>query len=380
MLLIKNIHIYSPENLGIKDILISGKSIYKIKDKIEISSDYAKIIDGSNKILIPGIVDKHIHVTGGGGEGGMTTRVPAVKIKDLIKNGITTVVGLLGTDNTTRTLRDLYAKTKSINELGLTAYALASAYKYPIETLTSDLRTDMCYINECIGCKIAISDHRSSCVNIHELRRVATDVYIGGKLSAKQGVFTLHVGDSDEKLNLIFDCLENSDLPKILFQPTHCNRNENLLNHSLKFLKEGGYIDLTCGISKNLSPASIVKKLKKENYPLSHITMTSDGNGSFSTYDKDGKLLEIGASNVNALYKEMLSMTQNHDIPLEEAIRYISTNPAQSIGIGDKKGCIKENYDADLLLLDKEYKIESTIAKGEILMHKNEFLKLIPFE
>lgn len=96
MLLIKNIHVYAPEDLGLNDILVAGGKIERIEPNINISQDYVEIIDGSGKKALPGFIDPHVHITGGGGEGGSHTRAPEITLSTLVSAGITTVVGLLG--------------------------------------------------------------------------------------------------------------------------------------------------------------------------------------------------------------------------------------------------------------------------------------------
>lgn len=381
MILIKNIEIYSPEYLGKKDLLIAGHNIEMIEDKIDIDEKYVEIIDGTGKKLIPGLIDKHIHITGGGGEGGFTTRVPEVDISELMKSGITSVVGLLGTDASTRTLNDLLAKSKAINEFGISCYTLTGSYEYPVKSFTDSVRNDIVFLNECIGCKIALSDHRDSCISVEELKRLASQVYVGGKLSGKQGILTIHMGDSKKGLEPVLECLRTSELPITLFHPTHVNRNNYLLEQSLKFMNKGGYIDLTCGDTGNTRPAIIAKELLTRNdyKNIDKVTVSSDGNGSYSTYDKDGKLLNIGASSIFAIYDELVYMINDLDISLTEALRFVTSNVANSLGLENKKGYIKTAYDADLLIIDDKMKIQTSIANGEIIYQDGKVLKNIPF-
>lgn len=44
----------------------------------------------------------HVHITGGGGEAGPASRCPEAQLSKLISAGITTVVGVTGTDSVTR--------------------------------------------------------------------------------------------------------------------------------------------------------------------------------------------------------------------------------------------------------------------------------------
>ncbi len=380
MLLIKNINVYSPEKLGKKDILICGEKIELIANTIDIDLESTTIIDGSEKIAISGLVDRHVHLIGGGGEGGVTTRVPELKCSDLIKNGITTVLGLLGTDATTRTMRELIAKVKALNELGLSAYAVTGSYQYPSKTLTDNVRDDMLFIQEIIGAKIAISDHRSSVMTTSELSKLASDVYVGGKLAGKTGVLVIHVGDGKQGLKPIFDSLDNSNLPASVFQPTHLNRNPTLLTEGLEFLRNGGYIDLTTGIAKNARAGDIIKQVIEEKIDASRLTLSSDGNGSYSSYDKDGNLLQIGAASVSAMYNELLYLVKEQKMPLESVLPFFTFNPAAAIGLGEFKGKIKANYDADILILNQELEIENVICKGKIVMQNKNISINIPFE
>ena len=88
------------------------------------TAPYMEITDGSGKQLTPGLIDRHVHVSGGGGEGGFATRTPEIQLSALIQAGITTVVGLLGTDGVTRSVEDLIAKVKALKSEGISAYAM----------------------------------------------------------------------------------------------------------------------------------------------------------------------------------------------------------------------------------------------------------------
>ena len=122
---IKNIHVYAPEDLGIKDVVITSNKIEGIYDNVEIPNNFVaiEIIDGKGKLLYPGFIDNHVHVMGGGGEGGYSTRTPEMHISELTKAGITTLVGCIGTDGVCRSINSLIAKVKGLKEEGISAYA-----------------------------------------------------------------------------------------------------------------------------------------------------------------------------------------------------------------------------------------------------------------
>ena len=83
MKLIKNIQIYAPDNLGVKDVLISDSKIEKIDDRIELSYPI-ETIDGTGCILTPGLIDRHVHITGGGGEAGFISRAKPIDVQEIL--------------------------------------------------------------------------------------------------------------------------------------------------------------------------------------------------------------------------------------------------------------------------------------------------------
>lgn len=368
MILIKNVYIYSPDNIGKKDVFVCGEKITLIEDDINLNNNKVTVIDGSNKILVPGFIDQHVHITGGGGEGSFKTRVPEIMISKLTSSGITTVVGLLGTDASTRSVENLVSKAKALKEEGLSVYTHTGSYEYPTVTLTQSVRKDIVFIDEIIGCKIALSDHRSSTLTNEELQRVASDVRVAGMISGKAGILICHMGDGKRGLNPINESLENSDIPIRTFRPTHVNRNKSLLEQSFEFAKKGGVIDLTCGIYDELSPKKVIKEAIQKEVPIENITISSDGYGSWSNYDEQGNLVKIGVSSVDALYKEFKAMVIEEKMNIEDALKYVTTNVAKALDLYPKKGVLKENSDADMVLLDKNLEIDSVIARGKIMV------------
>ena len=164
MKVLKQGDIYAPEHLGRKDILIEGSRIARIADHIDEYDQIEEVekVDLGGRILTPGYMDIHVHITGGGGESGPATRVPEASLSVLVRNGITTVVGLLGTDGITRSLENLLAKARAFNEEGITCRILTGAYGYPSPTITGSVERDIALIDLMVGVKIAMSDHRSS--------------------------------------------------------------------------------------------------------------------------------------------------------------------------------------------------------------------------
>ena len=275
-------------------------------------------------------------------------------------------VGLLGTDGITRSVGNLYAKIMALNEEGVSAYMLTGAYGYPGPTITGDADKDIVFIERVLGVKLAVSDHRAPNVTVDELIHLASKTRVAGMLSGKPGIVTLHMGDAKAALAHVFEALEKTAIPVKIFRPTHVNRNEWLLEDAYKLLKMGGYIDLTCGIHPDSRPGKCVVEAKKRGLPMKHITISSDGHGSWSNYAEDGTLLEIGVSGVDALLKELVYMVNEIGFSVSEALSYMTCNVADALNL--RKGRIAAGMDADLLLLTKDLKLCGMVARGKVLM------------
>lgn len=366
--LIKNIQIYAPDDLGVQDVLVIGDKIAKVAPNIE-PFDYGEIIDGKDLILSPGLIDQHVHLTGGGGEGGFTTRVPEIELSELTTCGITTVVGLLGTDVYTRSIENLLSKTKALNEEGMTAYCLTGGYRYPSVTLTDSVEKDLIFINEIIGLKLAISDHRSSFVTSEELKRLATQVRVASMVSNKQGYIHLHMGRDPLGLKDVFKILEETSLPIKLFKPTHVHK---ILDDAIQFAKLGGIIDFTA--SKNAASINSIIRAIKET-PQDHVTLSSDANGSLPRWNDKKELIGMGVGSPTVLIESLKRLIESNELSIESVFSLVTKNVAQSIGLYPKKGIIHENSDADLIIWDPSMKIMNVMAKGQWLIRNQKIIK-----
>lgn len=365
--LIKNADLYAPQPLGVQDILFCNDKIIAIQPKIQFDFGDVTVIDGAGKKAIPGLIDQHVHVLGGGGEGSFRSRCPELDFSQTIKNGVTTVVGMLGTDSMTRSIENLVAKTKALNEDGITAYCLTGAYEFPAPTLTGSVKKDITFIDECIGVKIAISDHRSSCITTQELARLAADVRQAALFSGKVGVVHMHTGRGKVGLSQAMDIVENTDIPIKHFRPTHCG---NQFEDSIRFADMGGYVDFTTHEDSNSTAATLKRALDNISDP-ERISCSSDSNGSMPIWNDAGEMIGMGVGSIRTLYQAIKALIAEQNVPLQTAIQLITSNVAKSLEIYPKKGCLAVNSDADLVLLDEDLNIDTVFAKGRLMMdHK----------
>lgn len=369
--LVKNANVYAPQALGIKDILIAAGKILKIENKIDLTSIFdINIIDAQGQILIPGFVDGHVHLIGGGGEGGYHTRTPEVLLSHLTRAGITTVVGLLGTDSTTRHSDSLYAKAKALTTEGVSAYMFTGGYKVPTETISQSIQRDIVFIDRVIGLKTALSDHRSSQPTIEELSRMASEARVAGLISGKCGRIVVHLGNSPKGFGPLFDVVEQSDIPLTQFIPTHVNRTELLVEQGIAWLKKGGFVDLTAGINPDKGAKNGVKashfltRCKIQNMDTSRVCISSDGNGSIPIFNEKRAFIGLKVAGFESLLCQLKEMIQVENMPITEAVIPFTQAPAQCLGLANDKGEISLGKDADFLILDENLDIQHTFAKG----------------
>jgi beta-aspartyl-dipeptidase (metallo-type) len=388
--LIKGGEVYSPEYLGKKDVLILFNKIALVKDEIDISfgNDVEmEIIDGSNKFIVPGFIDSHVHITGGGGEGGFKTRTPEINLTEITTAGITTIVGCLGTDGITRSMEALLAKAKGLEEEGITTFIYTGSYRLPLVTISGDVMKDLLVIEKVIGAgEVAITDHRSSQPSIEALKQLAGAASVGGILSGKAGVVVFHVGDGEEMLNKVFEIIKDTDLPFSQFIPTHLNRNSKLLVEAIRYGIAGGNIDFTTSSGKDTSEKSelrasiALKQSLDSGVPDNRITFTSDGHGSLPVFDKNKQFIGLDVGNVSSLYSEVRDAVLNEKVPLEIALKTITSNPSDILKLKGK-GKLLKGFDADITILNKkDLSIETVIAMGKVMVKDKKTIVFGTFE
>lgn len=374
--IIENVHIYEPQDLGKKDLILCNEKIIAVGENLAASYPVARRIDGTKLNAVPGFIDGHVHVTGGGGEGSFKTRVPELNLSDCIVAGVTTLVGLLGTDGITRSVENLVAKTKALNEEGITAYCLTGSYEHPTITLTGDVKKDIAFVQEILGVKIAISDHRSSHVSKEELIRLASDVRMAALVSGKPGVVVLHTGRGKKKLDLIFEILEETDLPIKHFRPTHVAK---LGEQAIKFAQMGGYLDFTASTKASNLAEEILKAIKAGT-PLERITLSSDANGSLPKWNDKGEMIGLEAASMKSLIGVIKELIVAEMLSIPDALSLVTTNVAKALELDSTKGRLRPGFDADILLFDRKFNLHSVIARGQVMMEAKKILIKGTFE
>jgi beta-aspartyl-dipeptidase (metallo-type) len=369
MLLIRRAEVFAPEPLGLQDLLIGGGRVLGMGAELPAlpSAIPHEVLDLEGARLIPGLIDAHVHVTGGGGEAGFASRVPPVPLSRFTAAGITTVVGLLGTDDVARGPRELLASVYALRELGLNAYAWTGGYHLPPATLTGSVRGDLVFIDAMLGIgEIAISDHRSSQPTFEELVRLASDAHVAGLMTHKAGVLHLHLGDGERGLELVRRALDDTELPARVFHPTHVNRRRALFEEAVALALRGACIDVTAfPVDEDedaWSATEAVERYFASAAPTDRITVSSDAGGCLPCFDADGRVSHMDVGTPGALLATINELTAR-GMPLGQALLPFTANVAALLRLPGK-GRIVPGADADLVALDASGVARETIIAG----------------
>lgn len=389
-LLIENAEVYAPRPLGRQDILIAGEKIAWMGRDFPARATLPglEIVDGRGHLVLPGFVDNHVHIIGGGGEGSFRTRTPEIVLTDLTLAGVTSVIGVLGTDCVTRHTASLIAKARALEEEGLSAWALLGSYQLPLRPFTGHVQDDLVLIDKLIGVgEVALSDHRSSQPQKEELLRIAAASRVAAMLSGKGGIVNVHLGDGPGKLDMLFDIADTSEITLAQFLPTHLNRNPDLFEASIGYALAGGHVDMTTSTTPLFLAEGEVKcslalrRLLDAGVPSERISFSSDGQGSLPDFDERGRFKGLSIGRSHSIWPEVRDAVVDEKIPLETALAVITSSPADQHKLPGRKGHVETGADADLVLVDESsLSIRTVVARGRLMVRDGEPLLFGTFE
>ncbi len=377
--LIKNTHLYTPEYCGVKDLLLCGEKLVAIGEHLNGTGTQTQEIDAQGLNCMPGLIDQHVHIIGGGGQTGYFSLAPEISLSTLIKCGTTTVVGLLGTDGFVKSLPQLYAKTKALCQDGISAYMLTGFYGLPTPTITSSIAEDMIYLDKCIGCKIAMSDDRSSHPTKLELLRIIQQVRLGGFTSAKGGVMHVHLGALPSKIDLLLEIAK--EFPSLIsyISPTHMGRTHDLFLQAIEFAKLGGMVDISTGGTKYTDPHLTVMEGLERGININQMTFSSDGNAGVRRKNSETGEDTYKKAPLHKNLEQVVALIKEDGMSPSEAFKLITVNPAKNMKLKGK-GRIAEELDADFTLFDDQWQLQEVWARGTRMMHEGTVIKKGNFE
>ena len=379
--LIRGGDVFAPEPLGRKDILLAGGEIEAVAEpgRIRVDGLEAETVDAAGKRVFPGLIDPHVHILGGGGEGGPATRAPEIRIEDIVSSGVTTVIGCLGTDGVTRHMTSLLAKARALELEGVSTFIYSGSYEIPVRTLTGSVRSDLIVVDKVVGAgEIAVSDHRSSQPTFDEVARLAAECRVGGMLGGKAGVLHFHLGDGKRGLELLFRLVRETEIPASQVVPTHMSRNPELFEEGLEWVAGGGSVDITVGPEPvppdpEVSFEDCLARFRDKGLSFSRMMVSSDSNGSIPVFDESGRLVRLTIATEKDLFRKFGDVLRKGLLPPETAARVFSTNAAEFYKLG-KKGRIGPGRDADLIILAGDLGLSDVFARGKRMMAGGQLL------
>lgn len=377
-ILIKNADVYAPEHLGRRDILVAAGKIIAMGESLSPNLPDMETVDARGRIAAPGLIDQHIHVTGGGGEGGWNSRCPEINFSELVKAGVTTFLGVSGTDSMSRSISNLLAKVRGLTLEGATGWMWTSNYAYPPTAVTQDVRTDLFAIPECLGVKIAMGDHRSSFPTAAEVLRLLSVIRVAGMLTGKTGFLHVHCGDWADDIFPIFDECNKHGIPYKHMRPTHVGRHPEVFRQACEFAKKGGFIDVTTGGGSYMgSAADIVRAAVDAGVELSHITLSSDGQGSMPRFNDKGEMVGFGVGSIMADIETIRELAKVWG--LEKALLPMTRTIASALCLPGK-GALVVGADADILIFNQDLGFDWVFMRGRPCMREGEIAVKGAFE
>lgn len=387
--LLRNARLFSPKDEGVVDILLAGSQVAAVMPRgTALSGVPLAEHDIGGRIVCPGFIDNHVHVLGGGGGLGFSSRAPEIQASQLVRAGITSVIGMLGFDATSKNMAALLAKTKALREDGLSAYCLTGAtLEHPVPTLTGRIRTDIAFVTEIIGVgEISISElgygYDSMGKGAQYVAEAAVAGLLAGRLSRKSGYLCLQVPPYlQQVLKPMFDVVERTGIPITQFIPSHVNQTDGYMEDAAAWGKRGGWVDIGANYSpeNNYSRATLPHRayatLKERGVNPDRILLSSDGNGAPPKEEKgENKPKVANYMPVGALHASWRRIVQEEGVAIDEALASVTSNVARATGLSSK-GEIRAGKDADLLVLDEDLSIRSVYALGQRMFDGGELTR-----
>jgi beta-aspartyl-dipeptidase (metallo-type) len=357
-ILIEDGELYAPERRGRQSILVAGSEIVKVGDvdrrALEALDVECEVIDASNCCVTPGMIDPHEHLLGGSGEGSLALQSPMLFPREILRAGVTTVVGTLGVDTTMKTVQGLLGRVKALTEEGIDAYMWTGGYNVPPTTLLGSVRQDMMYVEAVIGAgEVAISDERGLNQSAQELAKLVRDTHVGGLLTGKCGLTHFHLGEERTRLAPLRDIMEQFQVKPEWLYPTHVQRNEKLLDEAIELANAGAYVDFDV-VNRDL--AKWLDYYLEHGGPSDKLTISSDAD----------------SSTPDILREQVRGLVLEHGHALEDVLCLVTVNPACALKL-KSKGRVEAGKDADLVLLDRDsLEVRHVIARGRLVVRDGE--------
>lgn len=408
-LLIKNgiVFVYQKDDITLeeKDLLIQNGKIVKIEkniEKTEVLTENLKIIDATNHIIMPGLINTHAHIPMSifreTTEGcklyeWLQDKIWSVEAKlneeDIYWASMLSYVEMIATGTTC--VNDHYFMTESIRKAAKDAGLRAVLTRVLMDTDGKDAgKQRINEFQELYETREKDNDLITYTVSPHSLYTCSDDCLQEAAKLAKQYELPVHVHFL-ESIDEVEDIQNQHGKPAIEVLKQYFEGIYTILAHGVKLTDQEieTLKTMDCGIAHNpVSNLRLGCKIADTTKYLENginVAIGTDGQGSGSNLDM------FEAMRIACLIQGGIHENEER-INAKDGIKMATINGAKLLGLDDKIGSIEIGKDADIILVNIEEKldnitmlpnlnlianlvynttgknVDTTIVKGNILM------------
>ena len=421
-LIIKNGSCYIEGKFQNIDIALSGSKIKKIG---KISLNNAKVIDASGKIVLPGVIDTQVHFREPGANDAENLESGS---RAAVAGGVTSVFEMPNTNPPTSTFKEFNNKPSAAKNRMFCNYAFYFG-------ATPDNMKELALVNTLEGCCGVKLFAGSSTGNL----LVSQEKDIDKVISNSSKIISVHSEDENILLSRKKFIKEGDVNSHPVWRNEECalESTKRVVRIAQKHKKKIHILHVTTkqeidffsekreGVTFEITPQHLtlfapdcyqkLKTFSQMNPPIrtkdhhdklweavkkSLVSTIGSDHAPHTKEEKNRKypLSPSGMPGVQTLLPVMLDHVNKGKLKIEQLIKLVCENPCDLFGI-KHKGYIKENYDADLTIVDmnkevvikdnwieskcgwtpfNNYKVKgfpvATIVNGEIVMENNKII------
>lgn len=384
---IKNGKVITPDDIleGYAVGIADGK-IESVKKKNEIPPDscFDKVIDAGENYVSPGFIDIHNHGNNGHDVMEGTCEALSSMASFHISKGVTSFLATTMTDSIPKTKKVIKTVSDYINaQYRDEKYKKSEVLGLYLEGPYFSMDKKGAQPGEYI--KLPDIKELDEFINIsnNKVKIVSMAPELEGVLDAvdflRDHGITVSAGHSNAKFDEMNTAIEHG-----VTEATHIYNGMRSFNHrepgiiGASLTDKRVHCEMICdGIHIHPAAMKMVYMMKGRDglILISDAMMAAglqDGKYKLGIQDvyvkgsearlKDGAL----AGSVLTLNKAVYNVVHLVGVPLLDAVKMASLNPAQAAGCADTKGSIEKGKDADIIIFDKNVKIKEVIKKGNI--------------
>lgn len=374
-MILKNAEVFNGDFEKIRaDVKIDGEKISKIGN---FSSEDG--LDLTGLVVMPGLIDMHIHGCGGADTGDATPEALETMSQTLVKNGVTSFCPASMTLSFEE-LTKIFANIDAMKDKVGGAYIHGANMEGPYIAMSKKGAQNPLYVRN--PDKEEFKKLYEGCNGAIRVVDIAPECDGGDEFIKEiQPICPVSIAHTDAGYDEAVHAIELG-----VRHITHLFNAQSGLHHRKPGVvgaafdvgrANGVRAELICD-GFHIHPATLriaFREMGEDGTVIISDSMKAagcpDGDydlGGQPVYVRDGKALladgTIAASTSN-VYKELKNVI-SFGIPEKQAVKSATINPAKAISVDDKTGSIEEGKLADILVVDKDYNIKLVIVKGEI--------------